>query len=307
MVSCTPSRWVLIALITIAVSGCAIAGGPDDDADASVGPTPLTDGGSAAGSTSIPKGDAHEGSSSEPFTAAVEARIGYSVDELHEVAGQMRVGFVDRCMSAKGFDITRSEIELLVLDEYAETTTLLDIAVAQVTGEPVPGALPSDIPEEQIIPCIEQAEAETSSVQRLSDLLGEIIEDISARIGSNSEFLQARDLYEECIGSLGFDSAPRAGQTSDERASEIMGQYLGGSLSKNEAILSLQDLRDLQANEFSNQAEVDKCAGPLLAVEERIYAQEQRRMLDENPGLLDGIAEEYASLNSDVIAVADSG
>jgi hypothetical protein len=86
-----------------------------------------------------------------------------------------------------------------------------------------------------------------------------------------------------------------------------MGDVMSGSLSRDDAVLRLEALRETQELESELQAEVEACARSLLGVELELSWAEQRRILDETPGLLDGIADHYASLVEDIASGKASG
>ena len=132
------------------------------------------------------------------------------------------------------------------------------------------------------MPCIEDAETRTASIDQLNVLLGGILEDVSNRVAANPAVLGARNRFEECIAGLGYDLVPVAGQSSDEQASEIMSQYMNGQISQVNALDELGKLRSLQEAEAFRQAEVESCAEPYALVQERISVEEQRDLLDQN-------------------------
>lgn len=92
----------------------------------------------------------------DPFLAAIQRQLGYDFDDIQSASDRAKVVAASECFESAGLDLQSSVVRGLVVG--VGTTTMLDIALSQIAGEPVPGALPKGIPENVAIECTTASE-----------------------------------------------------------------------------------------------------------------------------------------------------
>lgn len=228
----------------------------------------------------------------EPFQLAIDQRVGLTVDQIRDAVFTARTGAVRGCLGEAGYDVVAERVQEIVAHDMFEAASLLEVSLEQLDdGDPWDDV---GAPPDQIVKCLEHAEAAINPQYELARLLQGATTTISRRLANHPELIMATRWERACVAKSSFSDYGVASLVEEDKAvADVMAAVHGEELSVEEGKRALRSLVDKRAGLDVALAEVEVCVGHRLQVERKLVAEQQRQWLTANPGWIDDVASRY--------------
>jgi hypothetical protein len=230
----------------------------------------------------------------EPLYAAVANQLGYRIDAIAAASDKYTKARLSDCLVTKGYD-SSAVPESLPADIANSTAGGATSAAIRAVNSAQPAvksaaiALPADV----LTGC--ESEASLEAVAGLEGLLSNAIAEVSDRAKADSVYISAVRKKDSCVQKLGFDPSSIMSKAfqDDSDAMEVYVSFAAGTISRDLALLKLSDIRVRTQHYSSSLQELNLCGSALTLVERQVVAKAQRQYLDNHPGFVAGIADEF--------------
>lgn len=221
----------------------------------------------------------------QPIYQAVYGRLGISSTELHDRVQARRVSVFLACMSDRGYSVP-NEVAAPIVRLPRPDFTPVDASIDEVrsTNSPVG----TQIDERAASECYADVEP-ISPFNNLFSLLEVATKEVSDRVRVDDRYIAFANSREGCDAGQSDTDADR--QQIQSQVQSIMTSYRSGELVAAAALDELEELRPVAGRiDWTTDG---GCDAEAYAVERLLVAEYQQRYLDDNPGFVDGVVEQF--------------
>jgi chaperonin cofactor prefoldin len=219
-------------------------------------------------------------SDSQPLYAALQAELGYSFDALAVASAKFEARQASSCLSEFGYTVPEPDLER---NNGLDARTIVEVVRDAVTGSSITSSQLNSVPSETLLECETQTE---SPVLELQNLLGLAIDEVSTRVQSRPEYVDAVSRAQQCPVRPEIGAA-----TIDERAFSIQEEFFAGEVARTEALRALDQLEEDDAV-YRSERDAE-CGSSVLEVERALVIEEQAAFLEREPEFLRSLADQY--------------
>jgi hypothetical protein len=228
----------------------------------------------------------------EPIVAAVETKVGTSMDALTGRFETLQAKSVVSCLSEHGYRVSIDDAKKFLGQSNFNQPSEYEIAETYFREGRMIGGVPEGISEDSYGNCTMVANNMKSPALSLRELMERATREVSNRVTINNEFLRAKAAEANCLQSIGENPADSM-TPPDLQISDLVGRVMNGVLSPSEALKQLALLKSTVA-QFDARTKARKaCENPMISTERALVSQEQARFLQNNPGWVEGIADKF--------------
>jgi hypothetical protein len=225
----------------------------------------------------------------QPIYGALYDRLGVTSTQLSEFVQRERVEQFLECMSGRGYDFP-AEVAAVIVRLPSAARSPVDSAIDEIRSSSILSTL-SEVPEAAASECGAELDP-LNPFNELAALLETVTSGVSDRVRADSRYVEAQKTADSCTGLI-TDSVEKRRQIVDQVA-KISTDFSSGSLTAEAAIKALEAL-------IPDAATIDwtvdgGCDEGFMAVERSLVAEYQQEYLDDNPGFIDGLVEEFRPL-----------
>ncbi|TEX48685.1 MAG: hypothetical protein B7C54_00165 [Acidimicrobiales bacterium mtb01] len=219
--------------------------------------------------------------------------LGHSLAEIFRAVESVRRDWIVTCVTDRGWMLTAEQQRNLGPAPAPGSGYAEQIADAIESGELAAVASGQQEAEDPafagaVTDCVSKAESEFPNPNAsILDQLEQFNVDVAGRAQADPRTVAAASEREECLASTGIAAGP-GGSLADALAFEIdsvVSSFVSSGLGSEEAVRELRQLA--QAERL-----VADCLQAYANVEDMVVGEVQTDLLGQNPGLLEGIAEQ---------------
>lgn len=228
-----------------------------------------------------------------PLEDRLSRVLGHSLAEIFRAVESARRDWITTCVADTGWTLTIEQQRNLGPAPAPGSGYAEQIADAIESGElsaVAPGEQAVENPAfaAAVTDCVSKAESEFPNPNRsILDQLEQFNADVASRAQSDPRTVAAASDRERCLASTGIAAGP-GGSVADALAFEIdsiVSSFVSGGLGSEEAVVELRGLAMAERL-------VADCLQAYANVEDMVVGEVQTDLLAQNPGLLEGIAEQ---------------
>lgn len=269
--------FVVVLLGAFGVAGCS---------DENTSSTPQGEAASTASALTLPAGgdDVSYRPEDQPIFRQLYDRLGLGSADLRELADRARLQTYLECMAERGFDMPADAASPIVRLPRPSSSPV-DDGIEQIKAQEAMVGV--EVPEQQMTACL----VEIDSINPFNDLFG-LVEgqtaSVSDRVRADERYLAATAKSASCAEG----TPPSDGRLAvSDQVTAIVDSYVSGAVGAAASLHSLEQLRPAASRiDWSIDG---GCDADLMKVERELVAEYQQRFLDENPGFVDGLVEEF--------------
>lgn len=282
------SIW-LTALFALIMGGCS---GSETEPSTTGGGTP------GPSTTADNDGEVSYQPEDQPVYRLLYDRLGLSSSELRGLAESARLNAFLSCMGQRGFDMP-ADAAIPIVRLPAPSLSPVDEGIAQVKSEEA--MRDRDIPEQQMGACLIDIDL-INPFNDLVSLLDDQTAAISERVRTDPRYRVALDASAMCSSNPASTDNRR---TISDQVQQIVMSYSNGGTSAAETLHLLEQLRGAASQvDWSTEG---GCDADLMVVERALVSEYQQRFLDENPGFISGVVDEFGPIVDKYLAGDPSG
>lgn len=231
------------------------------------------------------------GLNDQPLYAALSGQIGYTYEELDAASSRQQASLARDCLAKKGFAVAIED-----LDTSADAPDQRPLVYSAI--EDISSGIVNTSPLDAIPPiAVEECTANgTGVIFQLLTLVGSATQEISARVQADSDWISASTSERKCVEPLlsRLEDANSRIFDADVEVIDIVESVKERSTTPSAALSRLQQIQGAIAPSEELQRVADSCSDERRAVEARLVAQYQAAFLEEHPGFVSEISEQFA-------------
>lgn len=225
---------------------------------------------------------------SQPIYRLLAERLGYTSGEVRAAADRERAAIFHACLADAGYDYPTDAV-LAIVALPSPATTPVDRALASIrAAEAAQGVSP--VPEQALGACLPAVDG-VNPFNALQQLVDEAVISVSDRVRANATYIEAQEDYQACVAGGAPPTPDPVRDDIVQKVAEVEQRYGAGQLNGSAAISELQAL-STAASTIDWTVEPG-CDSALMQVERSLVSEAQQEFLEENPGFIEGIADQY--------------